>query len=256
MKVYIDLLLITNFIFDFIVLLSTSIILKRSIKLTRILFGSIIGSLSILTLFIRFNSITLFFYKIIVSFLMIVVTFKFNNSKYFFKNIYYFYMISIIIGGIIYFFKNQFSKNNGLVFFNNYSGNIIFGIIISIIGIIIYLKNIKDLKTNYNKYIKCKLYINNEIIDVYAFLDTGNKLKDPFTFKPIILVDRSIIKEIINPILVPFKTLNNDGLLTCIKPRKIYIEGIGYKKNFLVGLSDSFRIDGINCILNERLLEE
>ena len=35
------------------------------------------------------------------------------------------------------------------------------GIILSIICIFFYIKNIKDLKTNYNKYLKVKLYFNN-----------------------------------------------------------------------------------------------
>ena len=255
MKVYIDVIFIINFIFDFIAIISTSIILKRNIKMYRIFLGSFCGSLSLSVLFIRFNSFYLFIYKLVISIVIILSSFGFKDIRYFFKNIYYFYLISIVLGGIIYFFNNQFSTNRGLLFINNYSNNIIVGLLISIIGIIIYIKNIRNLKNNYNKYLNGIIYFDDYFINICAFIDTGNKLIDPYTFKPIILVEKSIIKNNYNVIIVPYKTCNNDGLLECIRAKRIYIEGIGYKKNFLIGLTDKIELDGVNCILNEKLLE-
>ena len=135
MKVYIDLILVTNFLFDFIILISSSIILKRNTKVIRIVFGALFGSLTMLSLFIRFNTISLFFFKLFVSIIMIFITFGYKNYKYFFKNLYYLYMVSIILGGILYFVNIQFSyKNNGLLFvINGFSLNIVVGIILSII---------------------------------------------------------------------------------------------------------------------------
>ncbi|MBR3116710.1 MAG: sigma-E processing peptidase SpoIIGA [Bacilli bacterium] len=255
MKVYLDVILVINLIFDFIVLLSSSIILKRKVKLIRIVLGSLIGSLSMLILFIRFNTISLFIFKIVVSSLMIISVYGFKNIRYFVKNTYYFYLISVITGGIIYFVNNQFMTNNKLLFSSTYSYNIILGIILSIIGLIIYIRNIKSLKTNYNKYLNVVIYFKNYELKVNAFLDTGNKLKDPYLFRPIILLNKNMVKYKENVLLVPYNTCNSSGLLECIKAEKIYIEGVGYKKNFLVGLSNSIYLDGINCILNERLLE-
>ena len=254
MKVYLDIIFIVNLIFDFIILLSVSIVLKRNVKLYRIIIGSIFGSLSLIILFIRFNKIELILYKLIVSSLMILISFGHRNIKYTFKNFTYFYIIGIILGGIIYFFNNQFSINEGLLFINNNNYNIIIGIIISIFGIKIYLKNIRELRNNYNKYYRVKIYYKNKVIDLNAFLDTGNKLKDPYSFKPIILVNKDIILEEGN-ILVPYSSCNYSGILKCIKADRIFIDGLGYRKNFLIGISDSISLDGIDCILNELLLE-
>ena len=255
MKVYLDIIFIINFIFDFILLLSSSIILKRRTRFIRIILGSLFGSLSMFVLFIRFNTISLTIYKILISTFMIVITFGFKDIKHFFKNMYYLYLISIIMGGLLYFINNSFSNRNGLLFYNSFKINIILGIVLSIIGIRIFIKNTKDLKLNYNNYLSAIIYFKDYKINVNAFVDTGNKLKDPYTFKPIILVDTKLIKEIDNPIYVPFKTCNNEGLLKCIKANKIYINGIGYKKNFLVGVTNSIKIDGVNCLLNEMLME-
>ena len=255
MKVYLDIIFILNFIYDFIVLLSTSIILKRNTKVIRLVLGALFGSLSIFTLFVRFNTISLIMFKLLISIFIVIISYGFNNIKGFIKNIYYFYLISIILGGFIYFFKNQLSYNNGLLFVNDYSLNIILGIILSIIGITIYLKNIKELKLNYNKYIKTTIFFKNYSFKVIGFVDTGNKLKDPYFSKPIILLEKSFIRNEEKLFLVPFKTCNYNGLLKCIKPEKIYIDGFGYRKNLLIGLIDSIKIDGVNCLLNESLME-
>ena len=54
---------------------------------------------------------------------------------------------------------------------------------------------------------------------------------------------------------VPYHSLNNQGLLKCYKARRIEIDGKSYDK-FLVGISDeNFFIDGINCIINNKIME-
>ena len=59
-----------------------------------------------------------------------------------------------------------------------------------------------------------------------------------------------------NVLLVPYDPLNNHGLLRCIIPDKIYIDNIGYKYNYLIGISnEEIKIDGIDCILHSKLLE-
>lgn len=254
MKIYLDLLFITNYIFDFLILLSTSLILKRNIKIYKILLGAFFGSLTLIILFIRMNQIELFLYKLLVSIIMILVTFNFKNIKYTLKNLYYLYIISIILGGFLTFINNTISY--GVLFKNvNNKLNVFSSILLSIILLIIYFKETIDLKTNYNKYYKVNIYFNNKNYIFNAFLDTGNKLIDPYKRRPIILVKEEKIKNIDNYLYVPYKTISGSGILKCIKADKIYIENIGYKKKFLIGLTNNINIDNVDCILNERLLE-
>ena len=59
-----------------------------------------------------------------------------------------------------------------------------------------------------------------------------------------------------SPIYVPYHSLNHKGLLKCIAPKNIEINGI-ISKNYLIGISEEkFNIDGINCILNSKCLED
>ncbi len=262
MTIYLDLVLFLNFVFDFLLLLAVNIVLKRNIKLRRIILGALIGSLSILFLFIKLNSITLFLLKLIVSIIMTLVTFKYKTLKYTFNNLLYLYMISTILGGFLYLLNIEFSyKQDGLVFyFKGLSINFIILLVTAPIIIYVYIRQAKSLKNNYSCYYKIEIvFKNNQSIILNSFLDTGNKLKDPITKKGIILVNKEVIKgkyNIRSPMYVPYNSLNNHGLLKCFSPKHIIIENKVYN-NYLIGISDNkINIDGVDCLLNYKLMEE
>lgn len=262
MVIYLDLVLFLNFAFDFLLLLAVNIVLKRNIKFWRIFLGALVGSLSILFLFIKLNSITLFLLKVLTSIIMTFISFGFKSVKYTFNNLLYLYMISTILGGFLYLLNIEFSyKQDGLVFyFKGLSINFIVLLVIAPIIIFIYIKQTKSIKNNYSCYYKIEIvFKNNESIMLNSFLDTGNKLKDPITKKGIILINKEVIKgkyNIRSPMYVPFNSLNNHGLLECFKPKYIIINNKIYN-NYLVGLSDNkINIDGVDCLLNYKLMEE
>lgn len=257
MKIYLDLVIILNFILDLILLMSVNYILRRNVKEYRLIIGSLIGSLTLLLLFIKMNNFLLFLYKVLVSFVMLIVCFGYKDILYFFKNVLYFYMVSMLIGGAIDFLNNQFSyTNDGLVFINNgLSISYLIIIILCFFIYFIYINCFINLKNNYSNYYSCKLYFNNQIIDCNAFLDTGNKLKDPYSNKSIILLDSKYINCDSKYFYVPYNSLNNHGLLKCYKGDKLVINGKECN-NFLVGISDNnFFMDGIDCIINLSVME-
>ena len=58
-------------------------------------------------------------------------------------------------------------------------------------------------------------------------------------------------------ILVPYQGVNKKGLLECISPTKIIINSRQLKKKCLIGLLDEeIVVDGVSCILNNKILEE
>ena len=260
MKIYLDLVLLLNFLFDLILLISVNYILRRNVKLLRILLGSLVGEISLLLLFIEMNDTIFFLFKFIISLVMIYVCFGYRDCKYYFKNVTYFYLVSMLLGGAIQFLDNQFSySNNGLVFTDNGLG--ISYVIVLVVGVFLYFKYIKSFKefsNNYGYYYRCKIYIDDSnVVEVNAFLDTGNKLYIPYLGKVIVLVDRDKIKNIglDKPIYVPFNSLNNNGLLECYKCKCLEIGGRYYDR-FLLGISnEKFYMDGIDCIINNSVME-
>ena len=238
MKVYLDIVFLLNFIFDFVSILGTSIILKRNTNIIRIILGSILGELTCISLFIRFNTISLIIFKIVISILIIFIVFNFNNIRYFTTNLYYFYLIELILGGFLYVINNH---------------NIFIKILLGLIFIYFFIKNIKKLKLNHNKYLSIKLDINNNTYKLNAFLDTGNKLKDPYFNSPIIIINNKYNLE--GNILVPYNTCSNKGILKCIKGSNLYVNDKKINKKFLIGLSNNINLDGVDCIFNEELME-
>lgn len=262
MKIYIDVILFINIFFDFLLLLSVSIILRRHAKIYRIILGSLVGGITIIFLFFNITTIQLFILKLIIALLMVLATFGYKNIKYTLKNYSFLYLTGIALGGALYFLNLQFSyKNNGLIFYNNgFSINFIVLIILTPILLYIYIKELKDLKTNYSKYHKVNIYFkSNKNITLNGYLDTGNNLIDPYKKRPIILVDYSKIKKYITnekELLVPYNSINNNDILRCIKVKKIEIDGLEYT-DILIGLSlNKIYIDGIDCILNNKMLKE
>ena len=94
MTVYIDVVFILNFFFDFLLLLTVNNVLKRNIPLKRILFGSFVGSLTIFFLFFSISSFLLFLSKLLLGVLMCLTTFGLKDKKYFIQNLSYLYMTS------------------------------------------------------------------------------------------------------------------------------------------------------------------
>ncbi len=260
MKIYLDLVLLLNFMFDFILLISVNYILRRNSNYLRIGLGSLFGEITLFILFIKLNNFFYLFLKIFISFVMIIICFGYKDIRYTCKNIMYFYLVSMLLGGAIEFLNNQFSyTNNGLKFTNSGLG-VSYGIVL-FIALFLFFKYIKafmSLKNNYSYYYKCKIFFDNQKSMIFnAFLDTGNKLKIPYLDKSIVLIDKDKIKEvdISNPIYVPYNSLNNHGLLECYSCLKLEINGKSFDK-FLIGISDEkFFIDGIDCIINNSVME-
>lgn len=245
MRIYIDLFFLFNTIMDIIIITSVSILLKRNTTYKRILISSLLGGISSLMLFTSINRLLL---ELITIILMVIIAFKYKNIRYFLTNILYTYILSILLGGLIYLFNSKVTLNIYL--------NYLVIIILSIEVMTLYIKENKKIKNTYNNYYKVDIYFKDkEKISLIGFLDTGNNLYDPYKKRPIILVDKKYQKED-KFILVPYHTINGEGLLKCIKPEKVYIEKIGYKNNLLVAFSSSpSTINGVEVLLHKDLMK-
>ena len=258
MTIYLDLIMILNFAIDFILLLTVSLILKRNISINRILIGSFIGGLSILLLFFNMNSFILFIIKVIISIIMVLITFKYINIKYTLVNLLYLYMTSIILGGFLYLLNIEFSyKKVGILFINNgLSINFIFLIITSPIILYIYIKQTKNLRYNYSNYYNIEIVKNNKKYRYTAYMDSGNVLVDSLTGKKVILIDkRKLLFNIKEFRLIPYMGVNGNNMIKVVKIDYLFLNNKIYN-NVLLGIMDKISLDGVDVILNRKLLEE
>ena len=157
-------------------------------------------------------------------------------------------MTSIILGGFIYYLNIEFKKLNYLII-----------LLLAPFILYVFIKSMKVLKEIKNYYYKVKIVFEDNELTLTGFLDTGNKLVDPITNKPVILINKKKIVSCIHirsPMFIPYQALNYHGLLECIKPKYIMINNHKLT-NYLIGLSEkSFKLNGIDCLLNYKVLEE
>lgn len=248
MIIYIDFILFLNFFFDFTLLLGVSVINKNKINFINIFISSLIGSISILIQFLNLGNFILIIYNFIISIILILVSFGIKN---YIKNIITLYVLSIFLGGFIYFLNNMFSyKIDGLIFINKgLSINILLMIILTPFIIYIYIKEYK-----YNKILKnvynVKIKYKNKLYEYRGFLDSGNNLYDPYFHKPIcILYDKRIKYD--KSIIVIYNTLSDSGILNCVKADELIIDNnIFY--NVYIGLSDKkFILNNCDMIIHK-----
>ena len=249
MTVYIDLLLILNFIYDFLLLMTVSVTLKRNASYKRLLLGALFGTVSTLTIFLKIEDCLMLLIKIISGIFMLIITFKYKDIKYTMTNIIYLYMCSVILAGFLYFLKIEFKDYAYLI-----------SLLVAPIILYIYVRETKKLKEIVNFYTKVTInFKNNRSLVLNGFIDSGNKLKDPITNKHIILINKKTLDGIYNirsPIYVPIRTVNKKSLLECISIKNIIINNKVYD-GYLLGLSDEFKMnDGVDCLLNYNLWEK
>lgn len=241
MKVYLDLVIIINFLYDFLILASVSILLKRHTDLKHILYGSLVGMSSILVLFLSLSKITLLLFKIITSLSMVLITF---GPKKIGENTFYFYIITIIIGGFQY-----------LLTGNEYEVNILIMGILSPVIIYLYIKSQRDYKREITKLYNVIIIDGDLAYTLTGYMDTGNTLKDPITKYPVILVSNKLRFKSEKYFYVPYQVVNNKSILKCLKVESVLIDN--KKRECLLGLvDDSILRKGVDVILNEYLREE
>ena len=246
MKIYIDLFFLFNIIMDYIIITSVSILLKRKTTVLRVIISSVVGGISSLIMFTGINSILIEILSVIV---MVLIAFKYIDIRYTIKNIFYMYILSVLLGGIIYLFNIRVTSNPLVTY--------LIIIIISIEVMILYIKENKSIKNIYNNYYDVDIcFKDGDKLSLVGFMDTGNNLYDPYFNRPIIILNKGIDLDLKKVIFVPFETLNSKGIMKCFLVDKIFIRNIGYRENVLIGLSnDKFHISGVDIILHRDLME-
>ena len=250
--VYIELVVLIDFLMNYLVLVSTGIILNRLTHFKKAFLSSAIGSFSLIFLYLNISNFELIIINILFSFVMSVIAFKYKSILYTIKNIIYMYFISIFLAGALYLITTNLILN-----INNQISYTIILLVLSPLITYFYIKNLQEIKNINSNYYCIDIYLKDKpLLTLNAFLDTGNNLFDPYKRYPIILVSKEYIPyQIDKPIIVPYNTIDNHGLLSCFKPLKIYIHNIGYRKKVLIGIIDKVTIENAECILNKKLLE-
>lgn len=208
--IYLDIIFLENLIMNSIILYATSIILKIKPKFIKILISSSIGSVyAIMSYITKFEIYTIIISKILLAIIMVYIAFNPQTIKTLCKQLLIFYLTSFVFGGVslylIYVIKPQDILIKNGMFVGEYVLKVIMlGAIVAFCVIKISLKFIKTKINPKDMYCNIKLTLNGKQIQTKAMIDTGNLVKEPITNTPVVIVESSLLYEVL-----PKEILNN-----------------------------------------------
>lgn len=253
MTIYIDVVLIENLIMNYIILFATGIIIKTKIKHIKLILSSLVGAIySVLAYMSILQIYTSIILKFILSIIIVYIAYNPQNIRIMWKDLLIFYLTSFVFGGaafsLIYIVKPQeILMKNGLFLGTYPLKTIILGTILSFGIIITAFKIVKTKISPKDMYCIIEINIDEKNIITKAMIDTGNLLKEPITGKPVIVLEQTLLYNII-----PSEILNNiENILGgdldkipdeirnkyCSKLKLIPFTSLGKENGMLIGIN-------------------
>lgn len=260
--IYVDILFVVNFFITFFLLQVTAKFSKRSEKLWRLVLASFIGGIySLVILWDSLDFAVSCLGKLAAAMLIVFAAFKFKGFKAYIKEVAIFFFVNLLFVGIIiglwFIFKpNGVVINNSTVYFN-VSARILLITALAAYLISVVIIRIYNNKTAVKELYSVTVYTNENKIKFFAFADSGNNLKEPFSDFPVIVADNSLFENAPCQRLIPFSSVGGEGVLSAFKPDKVEISsslGSVEINDVYIALSGSVKKGEYQGILNPKLL--
>ena len=255
MTIYLDVVFIENLVMNLSVILSEAILLNSLNKLIRKI-GSALFATAYYILTLIFPKLSGF--QVFVGILIILIAFRPRNLKLLIKQVFLFYFINVVFAGTSFalmcaFNKDKFSIFNGVVIGNFDVFKVFLAGIIAIIMLTYFFR-----KRSKHVFKDVVISISGKVKEIRLLLDTGNLLREPYTGKPVMIVEKSALKNVIDEelfndlekmlkggeiipdgmFLIPYRSLGNSlGFLLGIKPDFVTLKKNGKKFcNVVIGI--------------------
>lgn len=251
MKIYLDVLIITNCIMTMIYLQCISRITHSKISKARIVISSLTGGVSSLIVavnaqgFIQSCAVTTV--KFILIGLIVFIAFNIRKPKDFAKYIFLYFFMELIFAGVSLLLWQI--TDSRIIYVKNYTVYFDISLIhlviaaIVIYGIISIYEWLLRRKFNTLEKYKAKYLIGNYEIELPAIADSGNKLCDVFTGMPIVIFYSGELFEHFNldeersyPLgsfhITPYSTVSGEGVMPVTSKGRVTItDSMGNSKS-------------------------
>ncbi|MDR0903105.1 MAG: sigma-E processing peptidase SpoIIGA [Ruminococcus sp.] len=251
MIVYVDVLIIVSFYINYLLLRAAAVIVHKPVKRGRVIAGALIGSLSALIIFLpEMGNLTVLIVRVISAVIMVAVSYNVDGIKELYKCSLLFFFVSFIFAGIEYGVAMLLGGNTAIWH------NSVFYVNISLLTLVIsttiaytilwllrrHFDRVNSADTKYTITVEQ----SGEIVQIKAIGDTGNNLTDCLSGKPVIICPKASLTKITDSKaveamlscdyihdsvippkgwrLIPFSTINSNGLIPAFSPAKVYIK--------------------------------
>lgn len=227
MVIYVDVLFVLNFFLTYLLLLLTKLFNRKSPKTLRLITASALGGVySLVILAPKLHFLITFFGKIFVSVLIVLIAFGFVSAGRFIKNLAVFYFSNMLLLGVVIalwliFKPNGIAIKNNIFYFDISAAALLGAGLAAYITALVIVK-IHNSSLSKNEIYSLTVYCGGDSVHLYAFADSGNKLREPFSNYPVIIADKDKLPFETNRI-IPFSTVGGEGTLQAFKPDRITV---------------------------------
>lgn len=231
--IYADVLVIINLYVTYFLLLSSALLSKQQVSRLRLLFSSFFGGFYSLSILIPSEyKLVCVLVKIGAAILPVVITFGIKNPAAYLRAQMSFLLCNFLFAGLMF----------GLWYFISPSGMYFDGSVvyfdIDLLTLVVFtvlcygFLRLFDLffksRAPVNTVFLCEVLYCGKSFRLKAFLDTGNRLCDPFSGKPVIIVQESVFAKADcekRLRFIPCSTVSGEGLLPAFKAERVKIKG-------------------------------
>lgn len=255
MDIYIDVLIIENFLVNLFLLITTYKIIKEKYSFKLCVFSSLIGAIYTLTMVIEeisFLSNNIF--QVIVALTIAYIPLKNRKVLKGVKCGAAFIASSCILSGICFkiaIITNEYSIKNGIMINNFKVKYLILCLSILCITLERITTYIREKNIINNFYYDVEIPFENKKIIIKGFLDSGNELREPITNLPCILIEENRLKDLSmdrnGVYYIPYSAIGYNGSLKGVR-----VDNIKLKKD-----GQTFKeLDAILCPCKDTLSRE
>ena len=245
MKIYADILIITNIYMNFFMLKAVSLLTHTPFKNGRCILAAVFGGLTALNILIpKMNFVCMTLIKLLGAAAIIALAFGIADRRLFLRLAAVFWLVSMIFSGTAYLFTEVFRPKyaficNGVVYLDMSVLTLVTATIVAYMLISLF-RFFMDKRACEPKHFHVVICGNGNTAEIEGLCDTGNYLTDAFTGKPVIVCGKKSAERVIPQAvrdyfsgsvehvkgvrLIPFQTVGASGLIPAFVPDAVYIK--------------------------------
>lgn len=282
MTVYADVLIFLNLFVNFFILQVTAKICRDGYRLIRMITASLVGALFSLYIFLP-QSVWMIeaLFRVTVSAVIVLICFGFDSIKCLFRRIGVFFAVSFLYGGLMMaiwaiFKPSNMAINNSIVYIDISPAVLITATLASYF-IISLIRLISARQADLGKRYEVEILLEGKSTKITALADTGNSLSDSVTGAPVIIIEQSAAKKLMEVVpsveavaaggfsankgfrMIPYSYVGGHGLLPAFKPDKVLVQVNNQRiniENALIAVSSEALGEDYKALINPEILNK
>ena len=282
MVVYADVLLIVNLFVNYVLLLCSSMIMKKHTQRLRILLGAAIGAFYGFVVFLpELPSLAEFALRFAATVLIVLGAFGYKNFPSFLRSFFTFFAVSFAFGGIMLVLWVTVAPigmiyNNGAVYFDIDLAVLAISTVVSF-AVVSLIAHFTARRAPKDSVALVKISYKGKEVKLTALVDTGNSLCETFSGYPVVLGEAESLEKIMPDAvrafidgddvssspemrLVMHKTVSGTGVLPVFRPDYIEVKSVSHRiktsEVYVAVTKNNLARGEYEMILNPALFEE